>query len=115
MLKKIIIGFFAGLISGLFATGGGLILVPAFVYLLKESERSSRATSIFCILPFVIISGIEYYNNNFIDWNVGIKCAIGGIIGGMLGAKLLKKIPNAILKLTFTSFLIYVSIKMIVG
>lgn len=115
MLKEIIIGFFAGLASGLFATGGGLILVPAFVYLLKENEQVSRATSIFCILPFVIISGIEYYNNDFIDWNVGIKCAIGGVIGGILGAKLLKKVPDKILKLTFTAFLIYVSIKMIIG
>lgn len=45
----------------------------------------------------------------------GIKCAIGGIIGGILGAKLLKKIPDSILRLSFTAFLIYVSIKMIIG
>lgn len=115
MLKKVIIGFFAGLVSGLFATGGGLILVPAFVYLLKESEQEARATSLFCILPLVIISGIGYYTNSYIDWNIGIKCAVGGIIGGVLGAKLLKKVPSAILKLTFTGFLIYVSIKMIMG
>lgn len=115
MLKKGIIGFFAGLVSGLFATGGGLILVPAFVYLLKESEAKARATSIFCILPLVIISGISYYTNNYIDWEVGIKCAIGGIIGGILGAKLLKRIPDYILKISFTIFLIYVSVKMIIG
>lgn len=115
MLKKVIIGFFAGLVSGLFATGGGLILVPAFVYLLKESEQKSRATSLFCILPLVIISGIGYYTNNYIDWSVGIKCAIGGIIGGILGAKLLKRIPNVVLKIIFTAFLIYVSMRMIMG
>jgi len=115
MLKKGVIGFFAGLVSGLFATGGGLILVPAFVYLLKETEAKARATSIFCILPLVIISGISYYTNNYIDWEVGIKCAIGGIIGGILGAKLLKRIPDSILKLSFTIFLIYVAIRMIMG
>lgn len=115
MLKKIMIGFLAGLVSGLFATGGGLILVPAFVYLLKESEANARATSLFCILPLVIISGIGYYTNNYIDWSTGIKCAIGGIIGGMLGAKLLKKIPEIILKILFTIFLIYAAIRMIIG
>lgn len=113
MLKKIIIGFLAGLVSGLFATGGGLILVPAFVYLLNENEAKARATSLFCILPLVIISGIGYYTNNYIDWSIGVKCAIGGIIGGIIGAKLLKKLPPIILRITFTIFLIYVSIKMI--
>ncbi len=115
MLKKIIIGFLAGLVNGLFATGGGLILVPAFVYLLKLTEQESRATSLFCILPLVLVSGIEYYTNNYINWEISIKCAIGGIIGGLLGAKLLKKVPDIILNLTFTVFLIYVSIKMMVG
>ena len=115
MLKKVIIGFFSGLVSGLFATGGGLILVPAFVYLLKETEVSSRATSIFCILPLVIISGVSYYTNNYIDWEVGVKCAIGGIIGGVLGAKILKKIPSIVLKISFTLFLIYVAIRLIIG
>lgn len=115
MLKKFIIGFFAGLVSGLFATGGGLILVPAFVYLLKESEIKSRATSLFCILPLVGISWINYYTNNYIDWGIGIKCAIGGIIGGILGAKLLKKISVIILKLSFAIFLMYVAVRMIMG
>ena len=115
MLKIIIIGFFAGLVSGLFGTGGGLILVPAFVYILKKNEQVARATSLFCIIPLVIISGIGYYINNYIDWNIGIRCAIGGLIGGILGAKLLRKMPASILKITFTIFLIYVSIKMIIG
>ena len=115
MLKKVIIGFLAGLVSGLFATGGGLILVPAFVYLLNETEERARATSIFCILPLVIISGISYYNNDYIDWTIAIKCAIGGIIGGILGARLLKTIPDILLKISFLFFLIYTSIKMMIG
>lgn len=115
MLKIIIIGFFAGIVSGLFASGGGLILVPAFVYLLQKSEQEARATSLFCILPLVLISGVGYYTNNYIDWEIGIKCAVGGIIGGAIGAKLLKKIPVPILKITFTAFVIYVSIRMIIG
>ena len=115
MFIKIVIGLFAGFASGLFASGGGLILVPAFVYLLKLNEQKSRATSLFCILPFTIISGIFYYQNNYTDWGIGIKCAIGGIIGGIIGAKLLKKLPDVVLRISFTIFLIYASVRMIIG
>lgn len=114
MIKKVFVGIIAGFISGLFAAGGGMIVVPAFVHVFKLDEAKARATCIFAILPIVITSGLFYYNNNYIDWNIGIKCAIGGIIGGFIGSKLLKKLSDKILKIIFIIFLVYVSIKMII-
>ncbi len=113
MVKKILIGLIAGLVSGFFATGGGMIVVPALVYLLSVDESQARATSVFVILPMVITSGIFYYKNDYIDWKIGILCAIGGVVGGYIGSKLLKKVPDKYLKVAFTFFLIYVSIRMI--
>ncbi len=112
-IKQIIIGFSAGLVSGFFSTGGGLILVPAFIYLLDIEPQKARGTSVFCILPMVIASSFFYYKGNFIDWRIAILCGVGGAIGGYIGAKLLKILPDKILKIAFTAFLIYVSIKMI--
>ena len=114
LIKKILIGLLAGLVSGFFATGGGMIVVPSLVYLLGMEDAKARATSLFTILPMVITSGIFYYKNHYIDWTIGILTAIGGIIGGYLGAKYLKKIPTIYLKLSFTAFLIYTSIRMII-
>lgn len=114
-IKKIILGLIAGLVSGFFASGGGMILVPAFVYWLKIDDTKARATSILCILPMVITSGIFYYKNAYIDWKIGILCAIGGMIGGYIGSKLLKKLPDKYLKLSFAIFLLYVSTKLIIG
>lgn len=113
MIKKVLIGLIAGLVSGFFATGGGMIVVPALVYLLSVDETKARATSVFVILPMVITSGIFYYKNDYIDWKIGALCAIGGVIGGYVGSKLLKKIPDKYLKIAFTFFLIYVSVRMI--
>ena len=113
IIKKVIIGLLAGIISGLFSTGGGMIVVPAFIYLLNMEDKKARGTTIFCILPMVVTSGIFYYKSNYIDWNISILCAIGGMIGGYTGAKLLKKIPTHYLKVAFTIFLIYASYKMI--
>ena len=114
MIKKIIIiGLIAGLVSGFFASGGGMILVPSFIYVLKMKDVDARATSVFCILPMVVASGIFYYRNDYIDWKTGVMCAIGGIVGGVIGSKLLKKVPEKYLKIAFTVFLIYTSIRMI--
>lgn len=113
MLKKIIIGIIAGIVSGFFSTGGGMILVPAFLHFLKMNEKEARATSIACILPMVIVTSIFYAKNNYIDWNIGIRCAIGGIIGGFLGSKYLNKIPDYILKMAFIIFLVYVGMSYI--
>lgn len=105
----------AGFVSGLFSTGGGMILVPAFVYLLHIDSTKARGTSLCCILPMVLTSSFFYYKGNYIDWKIAIFCAIGGSIGGYIGAKLLKRVPERILKIIFTLFLIYVSYKMITG
>lgn len=113
MYKKVLIGLCAGLICGFFSTGGGMILVPSFMYVLKSESIKSRATSVCCILPMVITSSFFYYKNNYIDWKVSILCVIGGIIGGIVGANILKKIPDKILRIFFICFLIYASLKFI--
>lgn len=113
LLKKIIIGLIAGIISGLFSTGGGLILVPAFLYFLKLDAVKTRATSIMCILPMVVTSSFFYAKNQYINWKLGIYCAIGGIIGSFFGSKILNRIPNFILKILFSIFLIYIALYML--
>ena len=105
-LYQLFIGIFAGIVSGLFASGGGMILVPAFIYILKMKDVEARATSVLCILPMVVTSGIFYYTNNYINWKIGMFCAI-------VGAKLLNKLPDYYLKIFFTLFLIYASFRMI--
>lgn len=115
MLKKISVGLIAGIVSGLFAAGGGMIVVPALIHIFKLEDSKARATSIFAILPMVIASGIFYYKNDYVDWNLGIKCAIGGTIGGIIGAKLLKKISTRTLRILFVIFLIYTSVKMLMS
>lgn len=114
-MKKFLIGILAGIICGLFSSGGGLILVPTFTHILNIEERVARATAAFAILPMVIASSIIYWGNDLINWNIAIYCGIGGIIGGAIGAFLLKKMPVKILKITFIIFLVYTSVKFIIG
>lgn len=114
MVKRIFVGLIAGMISGLFTAGGGLIIVPALLYTLKLEAKKARATSLFCILPMVAVTAFFYGRSNFIRWDIGIRCAVGGIIGGIIGAKLLNHLPEKYLKIAFTIFLIYAGINMII-
>ncbi len=114
MLKKIIIGIMAGIISGLFSTGGGMILVPAFIYILKMKQKKARATSILCIFFIVLTTSILYLKNNYIKFELGVQCALGGIIGGIIGSKFLNKLPDYILRISFIIFMMYIGFKFLV-
>lgn len=113
MIKKVIIGVVAGFISGLFASGGGLIVLPACIYFLQMDEKEARATTIFSIMPMVVASAFFYFKSNSINYEAGIKTAIGGVIGSVIGSKLLKKVDNKYLKIIFVIFLIYAAINML--
>ncbi len=79
-IKIIVISLFAGMISGFFSSGGGMLLVPFFTHIVKLDEVKARGTSVFCIVFFVVTSSIFYIGKNYVDYEIGLKCAIGGII-----------------------------------
>ena len=108
--KIIILGAITGFLSGLFASGGGLIAVPGLVYFVGTGEKEARAIAIFSILPMVITSMFFYHRFGNIDFKMGVLCGIGGLVGGYIGAKLLKKINDKYLSLIFIIFLIYAAI-----
>ena len=78
-IKIIVISIFAGIISGFFSSGGGMLLVPFFTHIVKLDEVKARGTSVFCIVFFVVTSSIFYIGENYVDYGIGLKCAIGGI------------------------------------
>jgi len=111
---NILVGFFAGIVSGFFGAGGGMVLVPFLTSIKKQDEVISRATTIICIFFMAIISSFFYYNKFNIDLNLTFKCVIGGIIGSYIGSKLLIKLNRNVLKILFIIFLVYAGIQMII-
>ena len=107
-------GFIAGIVSGFFGAGGGMILVPFMTLIMKDEEVTSRATTILSIFFMVLVSSFFYYKQNSVDLNLALKCSIGGIIGGIVGSKLLIKLDKKILKIFFIVLLIYSGVKMII-
>lgn len=110
----LIAGLIAGIISGFFGAGGGMILVPFLTLVLNKEDVEARATTILCIFFMVLTSSIFYFKQDSIDWIIALKSSIGGIIGGIIGSKLLIKLDKKILQIIFIVFLIYSGIKMII-
>lgn len=111
--KLIAIGIVAGLVNGLFGSGGGTIIVPALVFLLNLKDYKAHATAIPIILPLSIISVIVYLLGKKIPFNVALLVVIGGIAGSYVGAKFLNKIPVKYLRKIFGTVIIYTAIRMI--
>lgn len=111
--KLISIGLVAGLINGLFGSGGGTIVVPALVFIMGLEDHKAHATAISIILPLSIISTIIYLLNNTIPIKESIWVMVGGLFGSYVGARLLNKVPVTILRKIFGSLIIYTALRMI--
>jgi hypothetical protein len=109
----ILIGLFAGMLSGLIGVGGGIIIVPCLIYFLGFNQYEAQGTSLgLLLLPIGILAVINYYNKGFIDIKyVGIM-AVGFIAGGWLGSKISLTLPEEALKRIFAVIMFYTAFKM---
>ncbi len=112
--RQVVVGFIAGLINGLFGSGGGLFLVPAYSFLFHQSEKKTKSNVIFCILPMAFTSAIIYGSHSSVDYNTVFKCIFGELIGSIIGSKLLNKLSPIYLKIIFITFLIYASLNILI-
>ncbi|MBS4539638.1 sulfite exporter TauE/SafE family protein [Clostridium sp. D2Q-11] len=113
-LSLVVIGLITGLVNGLFGAGGGMLIVPSLIYIIHLEEHKAHATAITVILPLCITSTYIYFRNDLINFNIALFVAIGSTIGGYIGARLLKHVPNKILRKAFSILIIYISLRMII-
>ena len=110
--RQIIIGLLSGVLNGLFGAGGGSAVVPAMEYFLKMEEKKAHATAIAIILVMSIVSAVFYVKAGHFDLGLWIPVTIGGVAGGLVGAKALAKIPKRWLNILFGGVIIVTALKM---
>ena len=110
---KILTGLFAGLINGLFGGGGGMIVVPSLRYLLKYRAPEAHATAIAIILPVSVLSGVFYTAFGNFAWTPVLFTAFGAIVGGIMGAVLLKRLSSAPITVIFSVVMAAAGVKML--
>jgi uncharacterized membrane protein YfcA len=110
----LLIGLFAGILSGLVGVGGGLIIVPALIFFLGYTQHQAQGTSLgLLLLPVGILAVLNYYNKGYIDIKVVAIMSIAFILGGWLGSKIALRLPADAVKKIFAVFLFYSAFKLL--
>jgi uncharacterized protein len=110
----ILIGSVAGILSGMFGIGGGVIIVPALMFLCGFGQLKAQGTSLAILLPPVgIFAFIEYYKKGQVNIQAGVLIVIFLVIGSIFGSKIAQNLPIEVLKKSFGIVMILISLKMI--
>lgn len=110
------IGLATGVVSGLFGIGGGLLLIPALIYLVGYTQHEATGTSLaVLLLPVGLGAVLEYYRHGFVDLKVALIIALAVLVGGWFGAVLANHIAGPYLRLAFACFVVCVGFYLLYG
>lgn len=107
------IGLAAGVLSGLFGIGGGILIVPALLLLARMEPIKATGTSLGALLlPVGALGAYEYYKNDHVDVKASLLLAVGLFVGAFFGAKLAHALSPVMLKRAFSIFLVLAAVRL---
>ena len=108
-----LIGALAGVIAALCGVGGGIVMVPAFVYFLKLDHKVAVATSLAAIVATAVAATNNNARNGFIDWKFALAAAIGGAVVAHFASDWLRRLSTHSLQILFAVILILMGAQML--
>jgi len=115
LLILLAIGLMAGIFGGMVGLGGGVIMIPAMVYLLGMSQQQAQGTSLAVMLPPVgILAVMNYYKAGQLNMKYAMVIAAAFVIGGYFGSKIALNIPVSTMKKIFGFVLIVIALNMMI-
>jgi uncharacterized membrane protein YfcA len=103
VIGAVIIGFAAGVSSGLLGIGGGVIFVPGLVFFLSESQLGAEATSLVAIVPVAIVGALRQRGYGNLRVREGLTVGLLSLPGVAGGALLADSLPERPLELGFAA------------
>jgi uncharacterized protein len=109
----IVIGLAAGVCSGLFGIGGGVLIVPALILIAGVSPLNATGTSLGAmLLPVGALGTWQYYRNGHIDVKTALLLAVGLAVGAYCGATIAQGLAPGTVRRMFAVFLVFVAVRM---
>ena len=108
------IGLIAGVLSGIFGIGGGVVMVPAMVLLLGYSQKTATGTSLGAlILPVAALSVIAYHRAGHLEIRTSLLLAAGIFAGSLVGAKIALGTSDQVLRRLFAVLLVAMAVRLV--
>jgi hypothetical protein len=109
----LVIGLFAGVLAGLFGIGGGLLIVPALVFIARMPIQVAIGTSLGALLlPAGLLGAMVYYRAGHLDVRAGLLLALGLFVGAYFGAQIAHELKTVTLTRLFAVFLVFVAVRL---
>lgn len=113
-IESIVVGVLAGFLAGLFGVGGGILMVPALVMVMRMDQRLAHGTSLAAVVPIAISSTVSYAISGEIDWVVVGWLALGAVGGAVVGTHLLANLSQRVLGVTFAALLLATAVRLVI-
>lgn len=112
LLEIVIVGFAAGIVSGLFGVGGGVVFVPALVFIFGLTQAEAQATSLLAIVPVAIVGSYRQNQYGNVAVRDGIWIGLLSLPAAILSAWVANALPEKVLETLFVMLAIYVAFRM---
>lgn len=114
LLILVLVGLFAGALSGFVGVGGGIIIVPAMIYFMNMNQMQAQGVSLaLLMLPVGILGVMNYYKAGHIQFNYVFIMAVGFVLGNYFGSKYAMRVPEHKIKFVFALLMLYVAVQML--
>jgi len=109
----IILGVIAGFLSGMLGIGGGMVLIPALIFIFGLTQLQAQGTTLALMVPPIgLLAAMRYYQSGNVKLGMAGFICLGFFAGGLLGANLVQNLPEPLIRRIFALFLLVVSLRM---
>lgn len=113
IIYLLLIGLVAGAFSGILGIGGGIIVIPALVYLMNYSQQEAQGTSLGLLLPPIgILAVLNYYKAGYVNIKAALIMSAAFLLGSFISSKFAVTLPESVLKKIFGIFLLFYALKL---
>jgi len=114
LLILILIGLFAGVFSGIVGLGGGLLIIPALIFLMGLTQKEAQGTSLAVMLPPIgLLAAINYYRAGAVNMKFALIIAAAFLIGGYFGSQFAIRLSDALLRRIFAIAMLVIGARML--